>query len=148
MERYETDAEVESVVRRFEQCEFALAEFNHTCHLAVGMAYLVRHDLPTALERLRDGLRRFSAHHGKMGYHETITRFWLLMLEEVRSANPGEPLWRLCNLAVATWGSPDVIYDYYDRERLMSDNARQQWVDPNKRQILALGTGPECRMPV
>ncbi len=125
------DAEVWSFVEKFERCELELAEFDHADHLAVGMAYLSAAGFAEALARMRTSLQRFSAHHGKPyqeTYHETITRFWLMKLAEVS----GPSLWERVNRAVETLGNKDLIFDFYDRETLMSAAARNQWVFPQR----------------
>ena len=129
--RFRSDAEVWSVVEKFEFCTFGLAEFDHAKHLAVGMAYL-ESGFDEAMRRMRASLRRFSAHHGKTGYHETITRFWLERLGEIRASFAGEELWALCNRAAERLGDKDLIFEYYDRDRLMSEEAKLTWVAPGR----------------
>ena len=128
MRRFASDDEVWALVRRFEQCELSLSEFDHGCHLAVGMAYLAAADLEGAMARMRLNLQRFSAHHGKMGYHETMTRFWMLKLKALRH---GKQLWQEANEAATRLANKDMIFKYYERGVLMSEAARQQWVEPD-----------------
>src|ERR1700758_3179547 len=61
---YESDAEVEEVVRRFESCGFAVQEFDHVAHLTVAVVYLTRFGECVAMDRMRESLLRFSRHHG------------------------------------------------------------------------------------
>ncbi len=68
--------------RRFERCDFALAEFTHARHLTVACWYLCALSREDALGRMQRGLQSFIAHHGKQGYHETITRFWMELLAD------------------------------------------------------------------
>ena len=68
------------MVETFERCDFALAEFTHARHLTVACWYLCAFSREAALEHMRRGLQNFIAHHGKQGYHETITRFWMELL--------------------------------------------------------------------
>jgi hypothetical protein len=124
--KFATDEEIWGVVKKFESCQFELAEFDHAHHLAVGMAYLSTAGFDEALERMRHSLRRFSGHHGKQGYHETMTRFWLMKLAEVE----GESLWCRANEAISRFGDKNLIYKHYERERLMSEEARLEWIAP------------------
>ncbi len=78
--QYRDASEIRDVVERFEGCDFALAEFTHARHLTVACWYLCSLTREEALERMRCGLQSFIAHHGKQGYHETITRFWMELL--------------------------------------------------------------------
>ena len=68
---------VREVVEKFERCEYAPQEFTHARHLTVACWYLCTLPEKEALDRMREGLLRFTTHHGKRGYHETITRFWI-----------------------------------------------------------------------
>lgn len=135
--RFENDAEVWALVERLEQCRLSPGEFSHRNHLAVGMAYLhASGGMEAALERLRATLLRYIAHLGKTGYHETMTRFWLLRLEELRGIHAGWPLHQLCNSAADELADKDLVYEYYDRERLMSPEARAGWVEPCRHPIV------------
>ncbi len=78
-----TDAEILTLVDRLERCLLGKEEFHHRDHLAVAVVYLYTSDLETAMDRMRSSLKRFAAHHGVNGlYHETLTRFWLLQVEQ------------------------------------------------------------------
>lgn len=131
---YRSEAEIEDVVRRFEECAYAPEEFVHARHLTVACWYFLRWDARTAEERMRAGLKKFIGHHGKQGYHETITGFWLRMVErEVRAARDGDEsetdLVARVNGIVERLGDKDLIYRYYSRERLGSAEAKAGWMD-------------------
>ena len=124
---YQTDAEVEEVVRRFESCEFAIDAFDHAAHLTVAVAYIARYGQEAAMSHMRESLLRFSRRHGKMGYHETITRFWL----GVVAAEPAgsELLYQRANHIVSKYADKDFVFRFYTRDRLMSDLAKKEWVE-------------------
>jgi len=124
---YESDAEVEEVVRRFESCGFAVQEFDHVAHLTVAVVYLTRFGECVAMDRMRESLLRFSRHHGRMGYHETITRFWLRLVAAEPSCS--QTLYVRVNEIVSKYADKNLVFQYYTRERLMSDVARKEWVE-------------------
>ena len=131
--RYASDAEVEEVARRFESCEFAIDAFDHTAHLTVAVVYLARYGEEEAMNHMRESLLRFSRHHGKMGYHETITRFWL----RVVAAEPAttQTLCARANQIVGKYADKDFILQFYTRDRLMSDLAKKEWVEPDVKEV-------------
>ena len=79
MKRYESEDEIENMVRAFEACETGADDFHHPQHLAVAVWYLHTMGRDAALDRMRAGLLRFLDHHGvdKGKYSETITVFYV-----------------------------------------------------------------------
>ena len=133
---YKHEGEILQVVRRFESCDYALEEFTHARHVTVACWYLCTNAREEALARMRDGLKRFIAHHGRQGYHETITRFWMELLGNyLQEFAPGATLLAKVNRAMESYESKDVLLSYYSRERVMSDIARREWVAPELRSI-------------
>ena len=133
---YATDREIEEVVGKFEGCQFALEEFTHARHLTVACWYLCTMSPEAALSRMRDGLLRFIGHHGKQGYHETITRFWMeLLRSSLLQASPKAQLMDKVNNTLKRFTNKDVLFMYYSRERVMSEAAKADWVEPDLRRI-------------
>ncbi|HWF90359.1 MAG TPA: hypothetical protein VN659_16055 [Pyrinomonadaceae bacterium] len=79
MNRYESEDEIEKVVRAFETCETGADDFHHSEHLVVAVWYLHTMDRDAALDRMRAGLLRFLDHHvgDTSKYSETITVFYI-----------------------------------------------------------------------
>lgn len=130
---YRTDAEVEEVVRRFEDCSYTPEEFVHARHLTVAAVYFLRFDADVAKERMRAGLRKFIKHHGKDGYHVTITEFWLALVARVvagQSAKSAD-LVAIANDVVARCSDKNLIHDFYSRERIASAEAKSNRLPPD-----------------
>ena len=104
MNRYESEAEIENVVRGFETCETGADDFHHADHLAVAVWYLHTLDPDVALERMRVGLLQFLDHHGvdKGKYSETITVFYIdKVAEKLRELGPEVSIVEKCNAVLA-----------------------------------------------
>ncbi|HEV7859316.1 MAG TPA: hypothetical protein VGO91_11910 [Pyrinomonadaceae bacterium] len=129
---FESAAEIEILVQKFESCQLSLAEFKHRQHLTVALWYLSTSTEREAIERMCQGLQRFISHHGETGYHETITIFWLQVVRAFL-AKPGtaRPLPELANELLETHGNSRLINDYYSKDLISSEGARQTWVQPN-----------------
>src|SRR5262249_11325922 len=84
-----------------------------------------------ALNQMRSGLQKFISHHGRQGYHETITRFWMELLEKYLCQRPKGPLLDKVNGAVERFADKDVLNDCYSRELVMSDGAKAGWIEPD-----------------
>jgi hypothetical protein len=133
---YDDEGAILEVVGKFERCEYPVEQFTHARHLTVACCYLCTSPADQALVRMREGLTRFIAHHGKQGYHETLTRFWMELLEAyLREFAAGTPMTTKVNRALQCYGSKDVVFSYYTRERVMSEIARREWVEPDLRAI-------------
>lgn len=129
---YRTSAEIEEVVRKFETCEYENHEFYHSRHLAVAAWYLASFPPEIALEKMRSALLRFTQHHGRKGYHETITRFWLVVVQEFMRTAPGQNSFPdKVNELIRRYSDKNLLFEFYDRERVMSDEARRSWLEPN-----------------
>ena len=79
-----SEQEIERVVRGFETGRTGADEFKHKDHLVVAVWYVHNLGREAALERMRDGLLRFLAHHqvDPKKYSEEITRFWIDRIAE------------------------------------------------------------------
>ena len=103
MNTYQTDAQIENVVRSFEACETDKEAFKHRDHLIVAIWYVETVGREAALERMRSSLMRFLDHHGvdRKKYSEPVTVFWLDKLaEKLRELGPEVSLVEKCNRIV------------------------------------------------
>jgi len=124
--------ETELILRKFERCEFRAEDFHHRDHLAVMVCYLERMPLRQALAHIREALLRFTAHHNRKGYNETITRFWIAKVAQVLATLPGElPLEELVTRVCEALGNKELLFDHYSRERVMSEQAKKVWQEPD-----------------
>jgi len=123
---------IELVLRKFEQCEFRAEDFHHRDHLAVMVCYLEQMPLRQALAHIREALLRFTAHHNRKGYNETITRFWIAKVAQMLAILPGGlPLETLADRVCEALGNKELLFDYYTRELVMSEQAKKVWHEPD-----------------
>jgi hypothetical protein len=129
-----TDAEILTMVDRLERCLLEKEEFHHRDHLAVAVVYLYASNLETAMDRMRASLKRFAAHHSVTGlYHETLTRFWLLQVE--RHLDRSECLNRSVRAIQEQLNDKNLVFEYYSRERINSQQARETWLKPDLKEL-------------
>ena len=101
-QHYETEREIEAVVRGFEKCTTSKEAFTHREHLTVAV-WFIRHSPEHALEDMRSGLLRFLSHHqvdpGK--YKENVTVAWMdLTKKTLAELQPGISLLDATNVVV------------------------------------------------
>lgn len=133
---YTSDEEIEAVVRGFESCATTPAEFSHRAHLTVALSYLhLSHlTIPEATARMRESLYRFLDQHAidRRKYNETITLFWIKLLRSsLDRKDETRPFVALANEILETIGDSRIIYNYYSKEHLSSDEARRVWIEPD-----------------
>lgn len=69
---------VAELVGRFEACTLPLTEFRHAEHLQVALWYALRHPMPEAMARMREGLQcLLKQHHILSAYSEQTTLYWM-----------------------------------------------------------------------
>jgi hypothetical protein len=130
---YRTEEEIEDVVRRFETCTYTPEEFVHARHLTVAAWCYATMEPEAARQKMRAGLRRFIAHHGRNGYHVTVTEFWLDRVGKVVAGlrETGEGLVPLVNSVVESCSDKNLIYEFYSRERIASAEAKATRIEPD-----------------
>ena len=133
---FHNDAEIETLVRRFEDCTIAPAEFTHRAHLAVALWYLAHAPHTEAAALMRAGLLRFIAHNGVAAqkYNETITLFWLKLVAHFRAhAGAERSLADVANELVARFGDSQLLFKHYSRGLIQTEAAKTIWVEPDLR---------------
>jgi hypothetical protein len=132
---FRNDEEVEDVLRGFESCELPPAGFDHARHMAVALALLARlGDERATVERVRAGLFKYLAAHGvEPGkYHETITVFWVRRVRAfVERAGAGRTLAELANGLARECGDSRLVFEYYSKALVDTEEARTRWVKPD-----------------
>src|SRR5690348_8103042 len=132
------DAEIVHVGEGMVARTLPRAEWTHEAHLAATTYLLLRRPDVDLDKELPVIIRRFNESVGGVnsdseGYHETITRVFLhgvrLFLSE---ADPSEPLHELVNeLLLSPMGRRDWPLRFYSRERLLSVEARREFIAPD-----------------
>lgn len=131
-------AELEDLAGRFVARAIPHSEWTHVAHRAVGTWHVDRYGADEALTRMRQGIRRLNDSHGTPntptnGYHETITRAYLQLLQEFLDACPSDmPLHgRVARLATTPLSERNALLTFYSKDMLMSARARAEWVEPD-----------------
>jgi len=129
-----TDAEILTLVDRLERCLLPKDQFHHRDHLAVAAAYLYAGGIESALERMQISLKRFAAYHGVGGlYHETLTRFWLLQVEQ--RLDRRLPLSESVRRIQDELADKTLALTYYSKAMLDSAEAKMKWAEPDLRPL-------------
>lgn len=131
--RYSSEKDVLDLVAAFESGTISRDAWKHAEHLTVGLYYLSRYDLETAMTEMRTGifnlLRSFGVDLSKeMPYHETLTVFWMRTIAEFNASKNGASLVEKANELVEKYDKHYPL-KFYSREVLFSDEARARFVE-------------------
>jgi hypothetical protein len=139
--KYQTDCEINDLVRRFEAGKIPRDEWKHAEHLIVALYYLYHSkSLSDAYEKMRRNLLLHLKAIGvdftkEMPYHETITLFWMRTVSNFIKSKNGYSIAVLTKELLETCGEKDLPLKYYSRELLFSDRARAEFVEPDLKEF-------------
>lgn len=129
---YKADDEIRALVSAFEACNFHPSEFRHYQHLTVALWYVWHLSPDEASVKMTEGIRRLAETYGKMGYHETITLFWLRIVANfVGEHRSNGSLSATANALIDRCNDKDLIGQFYSAELLATDKAKAEWVEPD-----------------
>jgi len=134
---YKTEADIESLIVKFENCTLPRSEWNHQAHLTVALWYLNRYDEQDAINFIRRRIQRYNEAMGIKttkdgGYHETLTLFWVRMLSHYLFVNKEKNFNLETAIAIyKIYNDKYLPFQYYSRDLLMSWEARNNWVEPD-----------------
>lgn len=130
----------EEFLKAFEDC--TLKGFHHIDHIRMAWLYLRKYGFEEATACIVKGIRHFAlSHHQNQLYHETITVFWIRVVDHVRREYPKEADFESLLLRAPFLAESKSIYKHYDPEFLMSDRPRREWCPPD---FLPM---PDTRLP-
>jgi hypothetical protein len=133
-EYFKTDDEIRSLVESFEVCSIHPSEFRHYQHLTVALWYVWFLPYDEAVAKMTGGIRRLAKAYGKMGYHETITLFWLRIVSDFAS-DRADSLSATANRLIEKYNNKDLILEYYSSELLASEKAKAEWIEPDLKRL-------------
>ena len=133
--------ETERVAQGLIECTLPKADWTHAAHLRAGLWHVHVHGGERALALLRERISRYNESVGtanteSSGYHETLTRFYVLVIEAfLAGADRSQSIDRLADSLIAAHGDRHLPLRHYSKERLFSVEARRSWVEPDLQEI-------------
>ena len=106
---YESEPQIEQIVRGFETCATPAADFHHREHLTVAVWYLQTLSPRDTVASMRAALLRFLDHHGveRAKYSEDVTVFWVdTIARHLETISADASLVDKCNSVVESFCSP------------------------------------------
>jgi hypothetical protein len=110
----------------------ANSEFRHRDHLRLASLAVRRHSGTVAEEVVAAGIRRFAQHnsHGPL-YHDTMTRFWVRLVDHAVSDRPEIVDFDEFLAAYPPLLDKNAPMRHWSREAMFGAEARAAWREPD-----------------
>ena len=138
---YRSPSEIDSLIHAFQECSLPRSQWTHEAHLTVALWYLFYDSEQEAINAVRNGIKRYNSVQGiettkDGGYHETLTLFWVRTIRRyLADESRNRSMVNLANGLIAKYADRTLPFTYYTRDRLMSLEARINWVEPDLRSL-------------
>ncbi|MBL4710432.1 MAG: hypothetical protein JKY48_18535 [Flavobacteriales bacterium] len=135
------NVEIASLIERFELKKLPKHEWTHEAHLVVAIWYCTKYEFYEALLLARDNISRHNESVGTEntdtgGYHETITKFWLIIANKFLIGRDHFSFESNCNALInSNFGVSSHPFDYYSPKLLFSVKARHNWINPDLKEL-------------
>lgn len=140
-EHLSTQEALELFLKGFEEGTLDKREWTHGAHVAAAAYYLFGSDASAVLPLMRQRIRAFNESVGGQntatsGYHETLTHFWLLIVEDHLEAVKPQSRLEAARAAVSRFGEKRALHAlYYSGDVVKDSEARQRWRSPDLRAL-------------
>jgi hypothetical protein len=134
-------SETERIARALTQRTLPKAEWTHYAHLRAGLWHVLHYGAAQAMPLLRERISAYNdsvgtANTDTSGYHETITRFYVTLIDRfLADKDKRSDIDALANALIAAHGDRRLPLYHYSEKRLFSVVARRSWVEPDLRPI-------------
>jgi hypothetical protein len=123
---------IDTLVDGFEDGSLPPSSLTHAAHLVLALVY-ARQYAPDPAEPFRHALRHYLQRRAgdTRAYHETITRAWMHLVLAFCREHAELDLPAAARTLVARHPSKYALDAHYTRARLLSDDARVHWLEPD-----------------
>ena len=135
------ETKFDKIIDGFNSSSLAKDEWTHEAHLAMAIYYISRYLPENILPVVRKKIKKLNDFHGTpnskdSGYHETLTEFWLhnayLFMLRNSDLEREELTTQFVN---SKYGERAYPLEFYSKEKLMSNQARLEFVLPDKKEM-------------
>ena len=132
--------EIEQLVSGFNDCTLPSKEWTHEAHLITACWFLHHYSLNEAICLIRSGIICYNTSQGgkntpDSGYHETITLFYMKLMDRIFNPSSASLETKVNWILENKIGAKKFPLTFYSKEKLMSTEARAQWIEPDLRSL-------------
>lgn len=126
-------------VQAFESLSLPLDHWTHRAHVKIAFTYLRRHPFGKALDKMRQGVQSYNAHHSipespTSGYNETTTRAFLQLIAVTMRAygqsHPTPDAESFCDTHPQLM-THHALRLFYSPQRRMHPMAKTEFIEPD-----------------
>ncbi len=122
----------EEFLRAFMRGSLPVTHFHHRDHLRLAWLLCRQMDGEAAGIAIGEGIRGFAATHCQAAkYHETITRFWVRIVDHMARSRPDIDDFDTFLEVFPRLLDKDLLYHHWRRETIAGAAARAEWVAPD-----------------
>lgn len=136
--------QIQQIVQEFDSQQLAKPDWDHQAHLLVAFWYNWHLPFQPAFETVKEKIISYNTAVGtpntdESGYHETITRFWMILTRNYLEEGGFDSLEQAYNTFLQSrWATRRMPLHYYSKECLFSIDARRKWVDGDRKKVRLL----------
>src|SRR5688572_9429447 len=134
---YQSDHEIEELVQSFLQRSLDKSLWTHAAHLSTAIWHLKQYDIHEGTCRMKSAIISYNLsvggeNTGTGGYHETMTLFWMDILNIFVNDKAGLSLKDTCDkLLNRSLVSKNLPMSFYTKEKILTPLARSRAVAPD-----------------
>ena len=118
-----------------ERCSIPNHLFRHRDHVRVAWLYITRDGPEQATSAMQRAIQRFARHQGHQHkFNVTLTVLWVRLVAAHAAHHRCLTFDEFAETNAALLDK-DLVLQFYTRERLFSEAARQRWLDPDLRSL-------------
>lgn len=128
---------IKEIIFQFNNLTLPKSKWTHEAHLIVAIWFLKHYEKAEATYYLRSGIINYNLKTGTKntptsGYHETITIFWIELIDWFIKQHKNSEIEALIFIFLKSkYASKTIFLEYYSKELLFSTIARANWIAPD-----------------
>lgn len=130
--------DINLIAIQFENKKLLKEHWTHNAHFAVAFVYLEKYKtVQNTLPKIRESIKTYNEFVGTnntdiSGYHETLTVFWLTIINEYNLFKNINNISSTYNEFIQTiCANSEFPLNFYSKELLFSKLARRNWIEPD-----------------
>jgi hypothetical protein len=135
---YADASDIDTLIEGFNAKTLPKEQWTHAAHLTGAVWYLNRFDFDEALQQIRLAISTYNIAVGGQntatsGYHETMTVFWMQVVDYFVRTTKGFDLKDCCNALLASpLAERTLPFYFYEKDTILSPQARAAFVPADK----------------